>query len=419
MDAAASGTVEAYSGRGPTVDGRIKPDLVAADCADTRALAPFCGTSQSTPFVSGAAADVLSAHPGWTTARLVQYLTSGAFPLGSPIPNPTAGYGRLALGTAPNVPAGLRFVDDPVGGVVGAPLVIQPVVEIVDDHGDRVVAGPGASLPVTLSVTDASQPAGLLACTGGTTVTATAGLVRFTGCSLGASATHVVLSATAGTLPVATGSAFDVLAASTPAAALGLAAAAPTITWGSGAALSMRLSDPLGGSPALDGRRVDLQSSVDGIAWSSIAALTTAAGGTASAIYRPSTNLWYRAVLAPSPDLAPAESAPVRIVVRQIALLRPPPSTRVVSRGVAVTFSTTVRPLRPELPTPAVAYRVYRFVSGQWRLVAQATVTARGGVASFTWRFPATGSWYVRSEAVPTSLNANSVWSTVDQFVVR
>ena len=419
VDAAAPGIVEAYSGRGPTVDGRIKPDLVAADCTDTRAFAPFCGTSQSTPFVSGAAADVLSAHPGWTTARLVQYLTSGAFPLGTPTPNPTAGYGRLALGPAPNVPAGLRFVDGPVGGVAGAPLVVQPVVEIVDDHGDRVVAGAGATLPVTLSATDAAQPAGLLVCTAGTTVTATAGVARFSGCSLGASATHVVLAATTGTLPPATASPFDVLAGTTPAAALGLAASTPTITWGSGATLSMHLSDPLGGSPPLDGRRVELQSSVDGISWASIAALTTGGGGTASATYRPSTNLWYRAVLAPSPDLAAAESAPVRVVVRQIALLRPPASTRAVARGAVVTFSTTVRPLRPELPTPAVAYRVYQLVSGTWRLVARTTVTARAGIAAFTWHFTTAGSWYVRSQAVPTPLNANSVWSTVDRFVVR
>ncbi len=48
--------IEPYSSQGPTLDGRIKPDLVAADCAPTTVTAEFCGTSQSAPFVTGAAA---------------------------------------------------------------------------------------------------------------------------------------------------------------------------------------------------------------------------------------------------------------------------------------------------------------------------------------------------------------------------
>ena len=46
-----------YSSRGPTNDGRIKPDLSAATCVDTHTSAGcFNGTSSATPVVAGAAA---------------------------------------------------------------------------------------------------------------------------------------------------------------------------------------------------------------------------------------------------------------------------------------------------------------------------------------------------------------------------
>ena len=51
--------IEPYSSQGPTLDGRVKPDLVAADCAPTTIEDEFCRTSQSAPFVTGAAALLL------------------------------------------------------------------------------------------------------------------------------------------------------------------------------------------------------------------------------------------------------------------------------------------------------------------------------------------------------------------------
>ena len=48
--------IETYSSRGPTVDGRMKPDLVAGDCMATVTFGLFCGTSAAAPLTTGAAA---------------------------------------------------------------------------------------------------------------------------------------------------------------------------------------------------------------------------------------------------------------------------------------------------------------------------------------------------------------------------
>ena len=71
------------------------------------------------------------------------------------------------------------------------------------------------------------------------------------------------------------------------------------------------------------GRSFDLQASADGVTWQTIATVTTDAEGNASFSYRPATNLFYRGVFAGAPDLAAVTSPTARVVVRQIALLRP------------------------------------------------------------------------------------------------
>ena len=112
-----------------------------------------------------------------------------------------------------------------------------------------------------------------------------------------------------------------------------------------------------------------------------------------------------------------------RTVVRQISILRPTNLGVVkrVSRGAAITFVDTVRPARPELAPATVRFVFYRRVTGgAWLLHAQRDVATNAfGQAATTWTFPATGEWYVRSQARPTPYNANSVWGSIERYSVR
>ena len=96
-------TIEYYSSRGPTPDGRVKPDIVGADCGET-ALAPlnenrrgFCGTSQAAPHVAGMAALVQQRFPGYTPAQVAAYLKDHAQQRVTPDPNNTWGHGFAQL----------------------------------------------------------------------------------------------------------------------------------------------------------------------------------------------------------------------------------------------------------------------------------------------------------------------------------
>jgi hypothetical protein len=110
-------------------------------------------------------------------------------------------------------------------------------------------------------------------------------------------------------------------------------------------------------------------------------------------------------------------------VVRQIALLRPTNggAIRSIARNTSITFTTTVRPSRPELPPATVTFRFYRLSGGTWTLVTSRDVVIDSlGKAATTFKFTSAGSWYARSIANPTpSYNANSVWSPTERYNVR
>ena len=190
----------------------------------------------------------------------------------------------------------------------------------------------------------------------------------------------------------------------------------PVITWGQGFTLTVQF--------ATNGanKTFQLQGTRDGVTWTTITTLTTNANGRATFFYTPVTNLYYRAVFAGAADLGAATSNQVRTVVRQIGLLRPTLSgaTRTINRNTSITFTTTVRPARPELAPARVTFWFYKRISGAWTLVTERDVFINSsGLASTTFRFASGGSWYVRSFARPTPYNANSVHSPLERYNVR
>ena len=73
----ASGYLASFSSRGPTYDGRTKPEVcargVSTCCANPYSLNGYTtasGTSLSTPLIGGCAALILSAHPEWTPMQV-------------------------------------------------------------------------------------------------------------------------------------------------------------------------------------------------------------------------------------------------------------------------------------------------------------------------------------------------------------
>ena len=80
-----TGIIASFSSRGPTHDGRIKPDVcaqgVSVRCAspyDSLAYLGVNGTSLSTPLVGGAAALCLQMHPYWSPVELRDALRASA-----------------------------------------------------------------------------------------------------------------------------------------------------------------------------------------------------------------------------------------------------------------------------------------------------------------------------------------------------
>lgn len=83
--ATVDGGVTGFSSRGPTADGRTKPDLAArgsgvwvVDWQEEEGLDTASGTSLAAPLVAGAAALLREAHPAWTRQELVDALRSTA-----------------------------------------------------------------------------------------------------------------------------------------------------------------------------------------------------------------------------------------------------------------------------------------------------------------------------------------------------
>ena len=91
--------IASFSSRGPTADGRIKPDVVAPGSgvvvADLRrgGYVRRGGTSFAAPLVSGVCALLLQKNPEWTPAQVLEALRSTALDLGTAGPDTVYGWG--------------------------------------------------------------------------------------------------------------------------------------------------------------------------------------------------------------------------------------------------------------------------------------------------------------------------------------
>ena len=99
------GTIASFSSRGPTYDGRTKPEVcaqgVSTYCASSGSTSSYAfvnGTSLSTPLVGGCAALLLSARPSLTPHLVRLALMQTASLAGSP--NNTYGWGIIDLSKA-------------------------------------------------------------------------------------------------------------------------------------------------------------------------------------------------------------------------------------------------------------------------------------------------------------------------------
>lgn len=111
-------TIQPYSSQGPTIDGRVKPDITGPDANSTVTYGSsggcgdgFTGTSSASPHVAGAAAILKSARPNLDPAQLQTQLEQRTTEQGAPGLDNVFGNGSLSLGTpnTPTPPAGQKF----------------------------------------------------------------------------------------------------------------------------------------------------------------------------------------------------------------------------------------------------------------------------------------------------------------------
>jgi subtilase family protein len=135
------GTIAAFSSRGPTADGRLKPDLTApgvAVCAVTgTGLGRLNGTSFATPLLAASAALVKELHPGLGPLPLRAALRR--FASNTATPDSTRGWGRPDVAASATFPAGITPLA-PLPPVLGS---ITPTFQWADS------GAPPSAAPVT------------------------------------------------------------------------------------------------------------------------------------------------------------------------------------------------------------------------------------------------------------------------------
>ncbi|HEX7878256.1 MAG TPA: S8 family peptidase [Candidatus Eisenbacteria bacterium] len=163
--------VTSFSSRGPTPDGRIKPEVVARGRSNFVAFAAggfgaSSGTSFATPVTAGAAALLKEAHPSWTGWQLREALRSTASHPGTPDNNTGWGLVRLvnaaglSASSLPRVsrPFSLEFPDR--GSVINSAAPVFRWRRSIGNPGDVVTYRVALATTPTFAGAD-TFPAGL------------------------------------------------------------------------------------------------------------------------------------------------------------------------------------------------------------------------------------------------------------------
>lgn len=94
--------LNSWSSRGPTADGRIKPDvcapgylIMAAKAGTTNGYVEYSGTSMATPFVAGTVALMLDANPSLTPLQIKSIISTTSIDFGPSGKDIDYGWGRL------------------------------------------------------------------------------------------------------------------------------------------------------------------------------------------------------------------------------------------------------------------------------------------------------------------------------------
>ncbi|MBM0277116.1 S8 family peptidase [Micromonospora tarensis] len=167
-----------FSSRGPRVgDNHIKPEI-SAPGVDIVAAAPggdyatMSGTSMATPHVAGTAAILAGQHPDWTGPQLKAALMGAAKPTGEDtLYEQGAGRVDIARAVAQPITADVSAIDFPVQRWPHAD--DTPITQLVGYRNT------GAA-PVTLTLTVAPAPAGMLTVTPATLVVPAGGRAEAT-----------------------------------------------------------------------------------------------------------------------------------------------------------------------------------------------------------------------------------------------
>ncbi|MBM4336882.1 MAG: hypothetical protein FJ108_13395 [Deltaproteobacteria bacterium] len=166
--------IESLSSRGPTTDGRTKPELVAPDRTNSLTRPYVPGTSFAAPVVAGAAALLLGQNSNFTALQLRATLTAAAQDVGPAGQDDTYGYGKLVVPVVPPGPdADADLVQDAFDNCPFTANTTQldansdgigDACQCGDLSGDGLISSADEDLLRAWLSSPAAPPAGLLRC---------------------------------------------------------------------------------------------------------------------------------------------------------------------------------------------------------------------------------------------------------------